>query len=966
MGPLVGATELSKALTEAGNNLLKPHSSTDALLTLLNEIESLLSSVEQDPITAVQNALIPSMDALISADFLRNPDSDVRVFVVSCLTEIMRITAPEAPYKDDQMKEIFQVTVEAFGKLADASCRSYKKALAVLDTVSRVRSSLVMLDLECDDLILEMFQQFLKIISPDHPQLVLVSMETIMNTVIDESEEVPMDLLEILLATVKKDSQDVSPMALKLVEKVLSTCACKLQPCIMEALKSTGTSLDMYSPVVLSICQSEAATTEAHIVVNPQETEVEGKISEEQVVQWDLLQGKFDLGISRKGNRSKRTARGGTSRANGEDKVRTARDYRLFMKQGGSESTDAETESGSTRRRGRKPNSLMNPEEGYSFKTSSTKKVQEKELGDSSLGKLAAKKASLPSKVGQTNQSVVISLSPSSKARTGSRKRSRSKMEETNLDVGSAAMPTSKKQTVKKGCPEEEDSLESNLEKPEDSIKTAKSSKKERAQNGVVKTSAKKPLAEVKTSGKKPVHTVAKKKNSEAASMDTPLAQLSKSKKKNSRATTPSAKESEQTPKSHPKRKRTAGKESNKSEVGEEMVGKKVNIWWPIDEKFYEGVVKSYSSRKKTHHVFYADGDSEKLNLKKELWEIIQDNSSTGEDSENDLPESTPLCDIIRRQKAKKRKNVELSSSPEARSSVRTMKKDSVSNSSKQGTRTKGALKAVSNEPASREGNNLKSLKGRSEKRQKMTRAAQGESEKDCDEKEEPEINGEKSLKSKKGSKAKPECKRDDQEPPEDQKAETETDGEVLKSNVKPKTDGEELKVAEEATAEPTTDGKEHKFVKETNVDPKTDEEELKPAEPTTDEEEHKLVKETNAEPEADEEQHKPLKEPVTEVQEPEPETDGEEEKSVKGPNAKPETEVQEQESAEEPTAGTKSTEEEGMSEEKRRESDRETSTNVSVAGKAENGAEDDDQGVTKEPREETDKEEVGTVLVSG
>lgn len=56
------------------------------------------------------------------------------------------------------------MTVEAFGKLADASCRSYKKALAVLDTVSRVRSSLVMLDLECDDLILEMFQQFLKII----------------------------------------------------------------------------------------------------------------------------------------------------------------------------------------------------------------------------------------------------------------------------------------------------------------------------------------------------------------------------------------------------------------------------------------------------------------------------------------------------------------------------------------------------------------------------------------------------------------------------------------------------------------------------------------------------------------------------------------------------------------------------------------------------------------------------------
>lgn len=44
------------------------------------------------------------MKALVSADLLRNPDSDVRVSVVSCLTEIMRITAPEAPYNDDQMK----------------------------------------------------------------------------------------------------------------------------------------------------------------------------------------------------------------------------------------------------------------------------------------------------------------------------------------------------------------------------------------------------------------------------------------------------------------------------------------------------------------------------------------------------------------------------------------------------------------------------------------------------------------------------------------------------------------------------------------------------------------------------------------------------------------------------------------------------------------------------------------------
>ncbi|XP_010480497.1 PREDICTED: uncharacterized protein LOC104759245 [Camelina sativa] len=63
-------------------------------------------------------------------------------------------------------------------------------------------------------------------------------------------------------------SFDVSPAASTLVEKVLSSCARKLQPCIIEALKSTGTSLDIYSPVVSSICQSESAITQGHSDVN--------------------------------------------------------------------------------------------------------------------------------------------------------------------------------------------------------------------------------------------------------------------------------------------------------------------------------------------------------------------------------------------------------------------------------------------------------------------------------------------------------------------------------------------------------------------------------------------------------------------------------------------------------------------------------------------------------------------------
>lgn len=62
------------------------------------------------------------------------------------------------------MQVTFQLTLEAFRKLSNVSGRCYTKALSILDAVAKVRSCLVMLDLECDSLILEMFKIFLKLI----------------------------------------------------------------------------------------------------------------------------------------------------------------------------------------------------------------------------------------------------------------------------------------------------------------------------------------------------------------------------------------------------------------------------------------------------------------------------------------------------------------------------------------------------------------------------------------------------------------------------------------------------------------------------------------------------------------------------------------------------------------------------------------------------------------------------------
>jgi len=53
------------------------------------------------------NALRPTMAVLITNELLEHSDPNVKVALTSCLTEVTRITAPEAPYDDDVMKVRF-------------------------------------------------------------------------------------------------------------------------------------------------------------------------------------------------------------------------------------------------------------------------------------------------------------------------------------------------------------------------------------------------------------------------------------------------------------------------------------------------------------------------------------------------------------------------------------------------------------------------------------------------------------------------------------------------------------------------------------------------------------------------------------------------------------------------------------------------------------------------------------------
>ncbi|GJR75955.1 armadillo-type fold protein [Tanacetum coccineum] len=114
--------ELEQQLKEVGKKLLHPPDAVDELFPVLDQVERLLSK------------------ALIQDDLLRHSDVDVKVAVASCISEITRITAPDAPYDDDQMRDVFQLIVSSFEDLADQSGRSYIRRASILETVSKVQS----------------------------------------------------------------------------------------------------------------------------------------------------------------------------------------------------------------------------------------------------------------------------------------------------------------------------------------------------------------------------------------------------------------------------------------------------------------------------------------------------------------------------------------------------------------------------------------------------------------------------------------------------------------------------------------------------------------------------------------------------------------------------------------------------------------------------------------------------------
>ncbi|GFY91653.1 binding protein [Actinidia rufa] len=233
------ALKLQQQLKELGSKLENPPTTKDALLKLLKQAATCLSELDQSPTKSMLESMQPFLNSIVKPELLKHQDREAKLLVATCVCEITRITAPEAPYSDDVLKDIFHLIVSTFSGLSDTSGPSFGRRVVILETLARYRSCVVMLDLECDDLVNQMFSTFFSVASDDHLESVIKSMQTIMVVLLEESEEIREDLLLVLLSVLGRNRSDCTMAARRLSINVIEQCAGKLEPGIKQFLISS-------------------------------------------------------------------------------------------------------------------------------------------------------------------------------------------------------------------------------------------------------------------------------------------------------------------------------------------------------------------------------------------------------------------------------------------------------------------------------------------------------------------------------------------------------------------------------------------------------------------------------------------------------------------------------------------------------------------------------------------------------
>jgi len=222
VGELVYPPQCKEVNAEMGEN---------ELIRRLKMLSSAFQSMSQDG--RDQDEYAPLCLHLVSDEFLTHPNSDVQLLIACCIADILRIYAPEAPYKEHlQIHTIFMFLVGQLKGLKNPRDAAFKRYFYLLENLAYVKSFNLCHDVEnFQEIFKNLFHTIFSVVSDEHSETVKAFMLDLLCPLIAESnDELPNDLLRIVLTTlITTPGKSASKSAIKRARDFITRCSDTLE-----------------------------------------------------------------------------------------------------------------------------------------------------------------------------------------------------------------------------------------------------------------------------------------------------------------------------------------------------------------------------------------------------------------------------------------------------------------------------------------------------------------------------------------------------------------------------------------------------------------------------------------------------------------------------------------------------------------------------------------------------------------
>ncbi|KAH0834786.1 hypothetical protein J3R83DRAFT_10387 [Lanmaoa asiatica] len=193
------ATAPSKKLT-FNEKIVGKSLSTDTLLKKLKALHTELAELDQELVDV--NSLSSVRSQLINTSLLLHKDRGVKAYTACCLADILRLYAPDAPYTQNELKDIFQFFFRQLSTgLKGTDAPYYNEYFHLLESLSTVKSVVLVCDLpHADELMTEIFRDFFALVRRDLAKKIELFIADVLVALIDECQSLPTEVLATIMA----------------------------------------------------------------------------------------------------------------------------------------------------------------------------------------------------------------------------------------------------------------------------------------------------------------------------------------------------------------------------------------------------------------------------------------------------------------------------------------------------------------------------------------------------------------------------------------------------------------------------------------------------------------------------------------------------------------------------------------------------------------------------------------------